>query len=146
MQKNSGAPPQTPMGELPALPHTPLLGRKGTPLPHPPPLPLYFFFLGRTLSYYMYVRQSFIEREAQIKCLFFPSPSKVCIALVQVYSITILNTQGTQHMQPTCICIGSHIYWTIVHILTSLAIQISPFIIHSAKLFKCAFFVSAHYG
>ena len=28
--------PQTPMGELTALPHTPWLGGRGTPLPHPP--------------------------------------------------------------------------------------------------------------
>ena len=31
-----GAPPQTPVGELTALPHTPLQGGRGAPLPHPP--------------------------------------------------------------------------------------------------------------
>ena len=32
----SGAPPQTPMGELTALPHTPWLDGRDAPLPHPP--------------------------------------------------------------------------------------------------------------
>ena len=32
----SEALPQTPMGELAALPHTPWLGGRGAPLPHPP--------------------------------------------------------------------------------------------------------------
>ena len=48
-----GAPPQTPMGELPALPHTPLLGGRGAPLPHPPRdfLHIFNFHNGRTGSF-----------------------------------------------------------------------------------------------
>ena len=41
------------MGELPALPHTPLLGGRGAPLPHPPRdfLHIFNFHNGRTGSF-----------------------------------------------------------------------------------------------